>query len=335
MIMKTKGIFIGLCGMDIVFYSALSLPKENTKTKTDCFLRQVGGPAANAAITFSLMGGEAVLYSFVGNDDTGRLLEAKLREYGVRLVRINKSAGGEVMAGKEYAAGRKQGFSTDISSIYVNTSDGSRTIISGQHTKTVQDFKLSDEDAGNADFILYDGNLQGIEPELMKYVNSWKKELVLDAGGFKEKMPLCFSKSTTVIASEGFINPLGEDIFSYSDSLCCCAETRGEKSILYAATDTETGENHIKEIPTVDLEMNEGKKPGVYDGSQENAAVAADNVVDTLAAGDIFHGAYCYYRYVERDEFVNALKRASEVASRSVLYRGTEEFYKLLGRSIF
>lgn len=297
--MKTKGIFLGLCGMDVVFYSPCGLPKENSKLKTDCFLRQIGGPAANAAVTFARLGGEAVLYSYVGYDDTGLWLEKKLEKAGVKLVRIN--------AGTPDGREQTDYPVSDISSIFVNLSEGTRTIISGQNIKDTRCFKASAEEFGTADFILYDGNLSGVETELMKYVDSVETELVLDAGSFKEKFPVCFSDRTTAIASENFRNPEGRDIFFYREQLKDCAMTRGEKSILYVPENSaeRTADNFPMEIPV--------KKSG--------------KVADTLAAGDIFHGAYCYFRYAEKLGFGEALGRASEVATESTEYIGTEEFF--------
>ena len=51
-----RGYFVGLTTMDYVFYVD-SHPRKNSKVKTNHFTRLVGGPAANAAITYSLLGG--------------------------------------------------------------------------------------------------------------------------------------------------------------------------------------------------------------------------------------------------------------------------------------
>ena len=53
-----RGYFVGLTTMDYVFY-VNSHPQKNSKVKTNHFTRLVGGPAANAAITYSLLGGNA------------------------------------------------------------------------------------------------------------------------------------------------------------------------------------------------------------------------------------------------------------------------------------
>ncbi len=53
-------------------------------------------------------------------------------------------------------------------------------------------------------------------------------------------------------------------------------------------------------------------------------AVPQINPVDTLGAGDIFHGAFCYY-ILQRD-FPSALAAASQVAARSCEFFGTRSW---------
>jgi sugar/nucleoside kinase (ribokinase family) len=48
-------------------------------------------------------------------------------------------------------------------------------------------------------------------------------------------------------------------------------------------------------------------------------------VVDTTGAGDILHGAYCYYASQGR-AFVDALTEAARIASESCRYAGTREW---------
>lgn len=67
------------------------------------------------------------------------------------------------------------------------------------------------------------------------------------------------------------------------------AITRGEKSILL--------ENEVIELSKVDC-------------------------IDSLAAGDIFHGAFCFARFNKGMEFKESLEFAAEVASESVKYKG-------------
>ena len=49
------------------------------------------------------------------------------------------------------------------------------------------------------------------------------------------------------------------------------------------------------------------------------------DVVDTMGAGDILHGAYCHFASMGIG-FVDALTRAAAIASRSCRYAGTREW---------
>jgi sugar/nucleoside kinase (ribokinase family) len=46
--------------------------------------------------------------------------------------------------------------------------------------------------------------------------------------------------------------------------------------------------------------------------------------VDTLGAGDIFHGAFCHY--ILRENFPTALKQAAHIASFSCQFFGTRRW---------
>ena len=46
--------------------------------------------------------------------------------------------------------------------------------------------------------------------------------------------------------------------------------------------------------------------------------------VDTLGAGDIFHGAFCYY--ILQASFTDALTRAAKIAANSCQFFGTRRW---------
>jgi sugar/nucleoside kinase (ribokinase family) len=57
-------------------------------------------------------------------------------------------------------------------------------------------------------------------------------------------------------------------------------------------------------------------------------------VVDTMGAGDVFHGAYCYFASTGRG-FIESLAEAAKVASESCRYAGTREWMKHVSPSDF
>jgi len=82
---------------------------------------------------------------------------------------------------------------------------------------------------------------------------------------------------------------------------------------------------HSFGIPNVAITC--GERPIIYSekGSHGTLPVPVVPVVDTLGAGDIFHGAYCYFLLSGRS-FREALEKAAEVASRSCCSFGTRDW---------
>lgn len=262
-----KAVFIGLTGMDYVCYLD-SFPEENGKCKSSDYSRYIGGPAANAAITYAALGGDATLITAYGNSAESRIISEELSSYGVKV--INVSSGEDKLPG--------------ISTICI-TGEGKRTIISGQ--SVYESVDISGIELSGYDLALFDCNQQDISIPLLDKVSC---PIVLDAGSYKPNVERFLEKASIVISSEQFRDNEGRNIFEMPyDNISMRAITRGEKSIL-----TREGE-----IPVNSVEC-----------------------VDSLAAGDIFHGAFCYALLDKNYEFENALKFASAVASESVKHKG-------------
>ncbi|MBQ9768198.1 MAG: hypothetical protein IJW37_08865 [Lachnospiraceae bacterium] len=260
-----KGLFVGLCTKDILFYTD-ALPAENHKAKTSDFAAYIGGPAANAAVTYAALGGDATLATCLGDSAESRAIIKELAEYGV-----------EVFNYSEYDT------LPNLASIAV-TGGGKRTIVSGQ-----QEFKVNrDFDLSSYDFALFDCNQQEISLEILQKLGD--KPVVLDAGSVKPNIEKFLERADIVIASEDFKDEAGNDVFGMKCNAKYKAITRGEKSILCTGG---------KELPVDRVEA-----------------------VDTLGAGDIFHGAFCFAFFEKEYAFEEALLFAARVASESVKYRG-------------
>ena len=276
-----RGAFVGLCGLDVVYYGFDEIPEENTKRKIVDFSVAIGGPAANAAITYAKLGGEAYLVTRIGESPEGILIKSKLKELNVKVVDLEAGNGARIC---------------NISSVYVNQSTGTRTIFSGQNS-TLNVSALDFEDIiKKVDFVLYDGNFPQAENNLIRYVEYYDKDLVIDAGSFKQGFPECFYRATSVISSETFVDPDKNDVFALQQKygFSYAAKTRGEKSVIY---DNGNTRGEIALLPAV-------------------------KVVDSLGAGDVFHGAFCYFFYAKKMNFEQSLEMASRVATLSVTQKG-------------
>ena len=86
--MNFKGLFVGLTTIDIQ-YLVDSYPESNTKTKSNQFGITTGGPATNAAITFSFLGGQSDLWSAIGKNQFTNFIKKEFRDFKVNLTDIN------------------------------------------------------------------------------------------------------------------------------------------------------------------------------------------------------------------------------------------------------
>lgn len=136
-------------------------------------------------------------------------------------------------------------------------------------------------------FCLFDLNQQELALSLLDMVRC---PVVLDAGSWKANADRFLKRADIIISSEGFLSPAGENIFEMKETeQAQKAITRGEKPIL-----TENGS-----IDVLNTEC-----------------------VDSLGAGDIFHGAFCYGYFNEKMGFEEALAFSRDVATESVKHYG-------------
>jgi sugar/nucleoside kinase (ribokinase family) len=75
--------------------------------------------------------------------------------------------------------------------------------------------------------------------------------------------------------------------------------------------------------------MTLGDKGVFYSDEMGSGIIAAPKIkaIDTLGAGDIFHGAFCHY-YAQSQDFRDSLSKASEIAALSCTELGTRSWLK-------
>jgi sugar/nucleoside kinase (ribokinase family) len=291
-----NGLFVGLNTVDI-HYIINEYPEPNTKNIVGNNAVYTGGPATNAAIAFSKLGGNSTLLTSVGSHYLTQFILNELEENNVRLLDIKK----------------KSKTNPVISSVITSDNNADRTVLTFQPSiKMTAEYNTYDlfinkhrEMISTFDIMLTDGFFCEMAILAAKTAKESSVKIVIDCGSWKSGMEDLIKLADIVICSQDFYPPgtkNTDEVFDYLSAKSCemIAITRGDKDILYRE---KTGQNNIP--------------------------VKKVRAVDTLGAGDILHGAFCYY-YIKTRKFIKALEYASEVATISCRYYGTREWARKL-----
>ncbi len=288
-----KGLFVGLNTIDLQFLIK-DFPKSNTKIKALKYGMYAGGPATNAAIAFAHLGGKSILLTLIGNHYFADFVKQELTELKVEVIELAS----------------KSTILPPFATIWTNESNGDRSICSFHNEQ--QDISLNGFEMYNIqeyDIILLDGFYMNINSQIALAAKELNKTVVLDAGSWKkgiESLLLCVD---IAICSADFYPPgcfTTDDVCDYliNKGLTHFAITRGSDSIL------------------------------AYEkGTTYKITIESIKAMDTLGAGDIFHGAFCYY-FTKLRNFNNALDNASKVATESCKYFGTRNWLNKYSQNI-
>ena len=214
-----------------------------------------GGPATNAAITYSYLKNQAKLVTVLGAHPLGHLIQADLTKYKIATFDLKP----------DYAD------SVPLSSILVTTEGtGERSVISLNATRSqIIPTRLPQDILEGVDIILVDGHQIAISHQIA--ASAPNIPLVLDGGSWKSGLDSILPYVTYAICSANFYPPTCQslqDVYQYllSFNIPYIAISAGEKPIQYYSM-------------------------GIYGEIPINAT----KVVDTLGAGDVLHGAFCHY----------------------------------------
>ncbi|UCG28841.1 MAG: hypothetical protein JSV24_05635 [Bacteroidales bacterium] len=280
--MVQRALFAGITTIDIQYFVE-NYPVPDTKTKSSSFLFSTGGPATNAAATFSFLGGESHLCSVVGkNHYFSEFIYNDLKKWNIVLKDLMPESA-EIPT---------------ISSIITAADTGERTIVYTRRSHNILPSGLVEQFSGYSyDIILVDGMNMEACTEFARYGQSEGIPVVLDGGSWKEGMEKLLPFITIAICSDDF-NPPGTnnirevmDFLEYQD-IELIVVTRGKNPVLF-----------------------------LENGRKEEIKIAPVKVVDTLGAGDVFHGSFCYH-YIQNMDFREALNKAAETATESCKFRG-------------
>ena len=185
-----------------------------------------------------------------------------------------------------------------LSTVVSTRSLGTRMIVNGAGDECQHVHCRDDLIFAGAELIQIDQYERHFVAQHYDALRTFEGPIVLDGGGWKDWSPEFLRLADIPIVSEVFC-PDGLGAFA---KMCAELEisrwamTLGQRGVVWH----DMGEGG--EIPALRIEA-----------------------VDTLGAGDIFHGAFCH-AFLESGSFVEALHVANQVAGRSCAHAGTRNW---------
>ena len=293
----TKGLFVGLATLDVI-QLVEKLPAENEKIRAVDFAFAAGGPAANAAVAFAH-----------GYSKLGEGLEDA--DDAVLVTRISNDSIGDLIREdlekhhvcvKAFAVPGNT--SSTVATILVTKSTGDRAVVSAtDQRKSAPAFSALDIEVEDFDIVETDGYETDLTLEVLKRARSAGITTVLDGGSIKSYTEELLPFIDAAIVSEPFASGRSStELFDYlaKFGVKYSAITRGSKEIIYSA-----------------------------DGVTGTVKTCQTTAVDTLGAGDFFHGGFVKAlgrQKLSVDTFLSALAKAARIAAFSIQSFGTRQW---------
>jgi sugar/nucleoside kinase (ribokinase family) len=291
------GLFVGLSTLDVIQRVA-ELPGPNAKATA---LRQHvsgGGPALNAAVVFAALGGRATLLTRLGSSGIARLIREDVESHGVTVLDVADDV-----------------YVPAVSTIVVEDRTGDRRVFStddrGGGAGTPRTAPLHEHEVVShlrgleaVDVAHVDGHHADLGVAAARWARASGAVRVVDAGRWKPVFGELVPLSTDVICSAEFAVPgEGRDPLPWllSKGVGLAAVTNGQAAVRWA---TPSAQGSVDPTPVT--------------------------VVDTVGAGDFFHGAYSFARTVRdtADALTPSacLEFASTVAALKCARPGTRDW---------
>jgi sugar/nucleoside kinase (ribokinase family) len=272
--MTNNGLFVGLVTLDLI-YLAESAPQNNQKIVATDYTVAAGGPATNAAVSFSHLGNQATVLGVVGSHPMTQLIRTDLASYKVAIADLDSS----------------NTTSVPVSSIIVTQSSGERAVVSMNAVKTqASSASLPPDILQNVDIVLIDGHQMAVGIAIAQMAKAKNIPIAIDGGSWKPGFEKILPFVDYAICSANFYPPNCQTtaaVFTYLSSFQIphIAITHGEQPIEYLSF----GNTGVVDVPQI-------------------------SVIDTLGAGDILHGAFCHYILQESftDALAQAAKVAAK-----------------------
>jgi sugar/nucleoside kinase (ribokinase family) len=270
-----------------LIYLVTDLPQRNQKIVALEDSTAAGGPATNAAVTFAHLGNAATLLGAIGQHPSSQLALADL-----------STAPNLTIA--DLAPTRPQPI--PISSILVTQATGDRAVVSRNAVQAQAPVAaIPPNILQGKEIVLIDGHQMAVGAAIAQSAQAQQIPVVVDGGSWKPGFETVLAHTDYAICSANFRPPqciTPAQIFDYLSAIPYVAITQGDRPIQYLH------QGKIGQIPVPPIQP-----------------------VDTLGAGDIFHGAFCHF--ILHTDFPEALAQAAIVAGQACQSFGTRQWMKL------
>jgi sugar/nucleoside kinase (ribokinase family) len=248
---------VGLSTLDVVHHVD-GPPRWGVKLRSVGGELVAGGPAANAAVAAARLLGGARLLTAIGDGPASAGVHADLAAHRVRVTDL-----------------APPGWQVPVASALVDVHTGERTVVSpgalGGGGMAAPASGMSDLLTGIG-AVLLDGHHAAFAARVAATAAAARIPVVLDAGSWKDEIAGVLPRVGVAACSADFTPPGGR---------------RAGEDPVTAATAL-----HRRGVPTV--LVTDGPRPVVWstlDGQRGTVQVPEVHAVDTLGAGDVFHGA--------------------------------------------
>jgi sulfofructose kinase len=278
----TRVLCVGHAVQDFVF-SLPRLPDRAAKYRSEQFVTTGGGPAATAAVTVARLGGAALLAARIGADPVADVIEAELTSLGVDCRHLRRFAGCQ----------------SSLSAVMLDAR-GERMIVNHlDPALPVDPAWLPDARVERAAVVLADSRWPAGAARALARARAQGIPAVLDADRpFPNHPGLLESATHVAFSADGLEDFSGTadaeaalaDVARRLGAWCCV--TLGDRGVLVAVS-----------------------------GGVQHSPAFAVTAVDTLGAGDVWHGAFALALAEGRDA-IAAVRFASAAAALKVQRRG-------------
>lgn len=276
-----NGVFFGLTTVDMIHYVP-RFPGVNEKLKSERLLSYAGGPAANAAVAFTALGNTSTLITGIGKHSGGMYIKEELNNLDVDV--------------KDYTSQPER--PPIMASIIVDLSNGDRmAVYSNTDTRRLKRDASNETLLENKDILMLDGHYLEQAIVMAEKASTLHIPTVLDGGSWKEGEEALLPFIDFAICSADFFPPECSDQeavirFLQNHGIQKIAITRGADPVVVVDNSKKT------EVPVMKI-----------------------TPMDTLGAGDVFHGAFCHF--ILQNDYLTSIARAAEIASLSCTSLGT------------